>query len=186
MRGASCWSMSKNSVQCFKKLPPLSSFPCFTMFVNNFLVFPFRLFDFVPILVPSAFIPSVFHFTHNFGEHLSVSLASFKLSLNIIFSPQFNQLQCVFVTPQHHYFLDQGCSIALALAKQQAAAQWPISLLMLHAARDWFWFRRWVRNIKLCRTVPAHQIQSYYAGPVQHGMHLFTVDAVCAQYALEP
>ena len=58
----------------------------------------------------------------NYGEHLSVLLASFELWLNIIFSPHFNQLQCLFVAPQRHYFLDQGCSIALALASSQSAS----------------------------------------------------------------
>ena len=101
------------------------------------IIFRYSPFSFLPTLVHSAFIPSLSHCTCNFGKHLSISLASFELSLNL------PTLQSTSVSLCHSTGIifsikDTQSQDSSWAGKQQAAAQQPISLLMPHAACDWF------------------------------------------------
>ena len=145
------------------------------------IIFRYSPFSFLPTLVHSAFIPSLSHCTCNFGKHLSISLASFELSLNTVFSPHFNQHLCLFVTPQLLFSRSRILKVKIALA-QASSRQLPNN-----QSASWCHTPHVIGSgIKMCRTASARQTQSYRAGPVQCGTHLFTVDVVRTQSALEP
>ena len=87
----------------------------------------------------------------------------------------------------HSTLLQQECSIALALASSRLpnsqSASWCRTPRAIGSGSEGRFCLHY--NIEPCRTIPAHQTRSYRAGLVQHGTHLFTVDAVRTQCALE-
>lgn len=61
MRRPRCWLMMENIVHCFEKPPPFSPSPCFTVFVNNFVLFCSKLLYLVLIDTESHIQPLPFH-----------------------------------------------------------------------------------------------------------------------------
>lgn len=117
--------MTENIVHCFEKPPPFSPSPCLPFLLTIFYCSVQKFF----ILSRSTWSPifSLFHFTCDLGENLCVSLASFKLGLNIVLSPELNQLEGLFITPEYCH------SISLVGSTEIFASS---------SEKKWVWSRR--------------------------------------------